>query len=478
MASKTISFTFKVDDTLTNVTSAKLSDPTGAYGVKRNDTDAVVVADDTAFTHDGTGTYSYEFDEPTTGLTYTYWIEVVYAGRTYRWEKTTAGTVAIAATAAAGGDKLTFYDAMQHVLDFARDHGAMPTKALVRRVIQRAYDEVVHAHDWTFLHDIYRIQAYAAQTSGTVAYDHDTYQLTLSSNTWPTWATKTYGAAVLVDDVICDVQSRTSSTILTLSSNRNPGADVASGASYTLFPRWYALPNDFLELDHPVSETLFNFGKKVSLADIAARHRFVTGTNEIQYWAVGANPNGGMALHVHPALDQAYRLDVPYKKRPSELRVDGLNSNHYAGTVSTSGSTVTGSSSAFSSDMVGAMIWLREDSTVPTGVDGDTPYTEAHQISAVSSTTSITTETTMSTLSDVKYRITDPINLERVAWDAFLQCCEKQLARMRNYKEYRQIEENARRALRLAMAADHTASPRQTIGASRQHYRLKDMRSS
>lgn len=78
----TLTFRFKVAGVLTDLTSATLSDPTGAYGIKRNDTDAVVVADGAAMTHSATGIYTYSFDEPAADLTYGYYVEWVYAGET------------------------------------------------------------------------------------------------------------------------------------------------------------------------------------------------------------------------------------------------------------------------------------------------------------------------------------------------------------------------------------------------------------
>lgn len=89
----TIEKTFTIDDSPADVTSCKLSDPTGAYGVKRNDTDAVVVADGTDMTKKATGVYRHTFTEPAVDLTYTYWTEWVYAGETYREEGTVEGAV-------------------------------------------------------------------------------------------------------------------------------------------------------------------------------------------------------------------------------------------------------------------------------------------------------------------------------------------------------------------------------------------------
>jgi len=95
MAEINLRETFKINDVAIDVTSAVLSDPTGTFGVKRDDTDAVVVVDDVAMTKAETGVYTYSFDEPIgeTGLTYTYWVEWVYEGRTYRDEHQVTGTI-------------------------------------------------------------------------------------------------------------------------------------------------------------------------------------------------------------------------------------------------------------------------------------------------------------------------------------------------------------------------------------------------
>jgi len=77
--SVTLHETFTIDGALADVTSVKLSDPTSTFGVKRNDNDAVIVADGTAMTKVSTGTYEYTFTEPEGGLTYTYWVEWLYA---------------------------------------------------------------------------------------------------------------------------------------------------------------------------------------------------------------------------------------------------------------------------------------------------------------------------------------------------------------------------------------------------------------
>ena len=77
---------FMVNGVLADATSLTLRDPTGAYGVQRNDTGTMVVPPGTAMTRTGLGTYEYEFTDPVAGLSYTYWVEAVYEGETLPFE--------------------------------------------------------------------------------------------------------------------------------------------------------------------------------------------------------------------------------------------------------------------------------------------------------------------------------------------------------------------------------------------------------
>lgn len=68
-----------------------LSDITGTFGVKRNDTDAVIVADGTAMTNVGTGLYQHEFVDPAQDLIYTYAFEIVHNSQTIHLEDVVPG---------------------------------------------------------------------------------------------------------------------------------------------------------------------------------------------------------------------------------------------------------------------------------------------------------------------------------------------------------------------------------------------------
>jgi len=159
MATKTIGFTHSANGVLTDATSAKLSDPTGTFGVKRNDTDAVVVADGTDFANASTGRYTYSFTEPAAGLSYTYWIELTYDGRTNHYERTIAGATG------GGTGAVTFSELKQDVayyLGYGMTSGDWSSDQLqiiercVKRGLQRFYrpppvDGQRYAHEWHFL---------------------------------------------------------------------------------------------------------------------------------------------------------------------------------------------------------------------------------------------------------------------------------------------------------------------------------------
>lgn len=83
-----LTFTHRVANVLTDATSVVLSDPTGTFGVKRDDTGAMVVAAGTVMPRLEAGTYQYTFAAPAAGLTYTWYAEWVYGGATYRAEFT------------------------------------------------------------------------------------------------------------------------------------------------------------------------------------------------------------------------------------------------------------------------------------------------------------------------------------------------------------------------------------------------------
>jgi len=93
----TLTFPTKIGGVPANVTSVVLCDPAAVptYGVKRNDTDAVLVAANTAMTNPAVGTYTYSFNHAE-GVVHTAWIKWVYAGATNYRQVLFTGSILIA----------------------------------------------------------------------------------------------------------------------------------------------------------------------------------------------------------------------------------------------------------------------------------------------------------------------------------------------------------------------------------------------
>lgn len=88
-ADHTIQRSIRVNGVLTDATSVKFSDPTGSFGVRRQDTGEVIVPDGTDLVRISTGLYSYAIpgEDLVAGKVYEYWIERELGGVTTRTER-------------------------------------------------------------------------------------------------------------------------------------------------------------------------------------------------------------------------------------------------------------------------------------------------------------------------------------------------------------------------------------------------------
>jgi hypothetical protein len=353
----------------------------------------------------------------------------------------------------------TFADAVEalHVFTGGKDrHSADPEDC--RRAVLAAYESVATACDWSFLYRNGRIQLRAPYTTATVQYTAASRALVLSAEgTWPSWARD---ASVRIGDVVADVESVSGQTA-TLDATMAPRDDVAAGTSYSLWPRWYALPNDFEAMGPTMEEdAAWLLGSYVPPQEMAKWVRWDDRTGDIHRWSIRDVPDlyGTMGLFVHPASDSDETLDFVYRARPRALRYSGLGNAEAAGTITvTAGSAdVIGSSTPFASNMVGSILRIGTTDHWPvTGLMGDDPYAEQRSIIAVDSTTALTLDANVVTSrSDVSYMITDPVEFYRDVWQAFLRVAESELASAKNFDDRKLIYARAQRALSEAKAAD------------------------
>jgi hypothetical protein len=372
----------------------------------------------------------------------------------------------------------TYADVLDRLRYFATGQGVGADQTLMRMCVEESYREITQARHWSCLEANARIQLRAPQTTGTVVFDLTGHAsgndrvLTLTDATWPEAWVKDASIRLGSPEIVCDVEDYLTSTTITLDATMSPIADVSS-TTYSLYPRWYALPNDFLSMDLPMDEESWILGEESTKAEIERLQRYNSATGNIQQYAVAQVPDlyGTMGLFIYPASDESETLDIPYRRRPRAMVYSGLDGTiDCAGTVTlTSGSaSVTGSSTAFESGMAGAILRVATGTVRPTGTAGQVRYAEQYSIKSVESATALTlTSDATTSRSDKAYSISDPVDVDAAVYDALMACCEKNLARMMRAKNMRDVEMAFEKALRVAKAADHRGHQPVIAGAPR-----------
>jgi hypothetical protein len=331
---------------------------------------------------------------------------------------------------------VTYYDCVQVALDFLAGNNTTAGQRDIRRAIHEAYRELGEAFGWSFLHKQGRVQLSALYSTGTVGYNSTTRVLTIASGSWPSWA---QDATVRVGDIPCRVQTRTNSTSLVLDSMMNPGKVVATGTSHQIYPTCYTLPHDFLSMVQPWGEESWRTAKSVSYDRILALDRYRQTSGSIRRFCVRevADLHGSLGLYIHPPSDAAQTLDFIYQRRGRALRYTGHDATERAGTISvTAAGVVTGTETSFDSTyMPGAVVRIGVDGTNnPTGLDGLYPYSDERIVASVASSTSLTLDGTTTARTDVKYVITDPVDIDLSLANCLYAGIRQYLASGRNFK--------------------------------------------
>lgn len=329
---------------------------------------------------------------------------------------------------------ITYRDLVNAVIDYVGGDNSPEAERFARRAVLVAYDDVVTGHTWSYYFTRGRIVSVAQQTTGTITYTESTRTVVLAGATWPTWAA--FGTIVL-DQFPFAILERVDSTTLTLVENNTPGANLAAGTTYTLYRDTYAMPADFRTADEVIN--MNNTGPLAFLHPRewlnSQRLRRGPSTPRAYTFTGDALYPGRMVCRFTPPPDQAYLFDFLYQRSARAMAI----LEYKTGTVTTTGTntTVTGSGTAWTSDMIGSVIRLSDNATnVPTSRDGQYPYTIERLIVDVVSPTEITVDSTISTaLSSVKHLISDPADIEEIAMSTFLMReCEKQMRLVKRMK--------------------------------------------
>lgn len=366
-----------------------------------------------------------------------------------------------------GTDTFTYRDVLDHLVDYRDSNPSANAMRDARRAMKAGLREISNVHRWSYLYGVGRINTVASYSTGTFAYDHtgDTYerQVTLTDGTWPDWAAY---SVFEYNDVTYEVAERYSDTVVQLSANSNPGADIAAGATYKIYRDTYTLPVDFQAMDEPYSQALNGPLEYVTPHNWLAAQRSLPTSGPSTVYTITGSPDfqNAMAIRFYPWPDTATTIDYVYHKYPRNATVE----DEHAGTVTTvaGSTTITGSNTNFTDDVIGSIIRISGDtSLLPTGRDGANPFAYERMIMGRNSATSITVDQNLSeALTNTKYVISDPIDIESGPMaNVFLRLCEAQLAKIVRLPDREDIQADFELALRRAKESDMRVFSRMSI---------------
>lgn len=327
---------------------------------------------------------------------------------------------------------LTMRDLIDRLIDFGGGSLTAVNLQKYRSAIDEAYRQLVNHHEWKYYVGPYNFTFSAPYSTGTIEYDHtggsSERLVTLSGSgaAFPSWAA--YGH-IRIDDAFYQVNERLGNTTLTLRRETNPGADAAAGTSYTLYRSVYTLPADFKKLYAPENDANNWWVQNYVSPEVwYANERHINQSGTPYEWTLLPDPHfyNAMAVVVRPYPNAATGYGMVYTRYPRPLVISGYNdATDFPGTVAVAGTTtVTGTSTAFSSKMIGSV--LRTGDTAaptqgPSGLTGLSPYVDQKIIVAVASATSLTVDSAFdSTYSGRKYCISDPVDVPTYLLDALL----------------------------------------------------------
>lgn len=354
----------------------------------------------------------------------------------------------------------TFQDFLQTLLDSIDVDRSGRSHRLAQQALIHAHRDLPFRHNWTYYNARFHLATEAKYTTGTIEYDHtggsSERLVTLTGGTWPENAR--FGNIVVANQHY-EVEQRIDGTHLTLSAENNPGVDIAASTAYAWYRDCYLLPIDFARMSQ-----LFDPANVRELDDVTPSEYL----QKARVWRTPSVPYcytlmqsrkhlGSLALFFGPAPESPVGYDAIYQRQPRELRTE----KESTGVVGVSGTAVTGVGTAFSQKHVGSVLRLSDNTQQePTPYWGGlsvplNPYAAQRIITSVASATSATIDASATTDGNVKYTISDPIDIEAGAMmTAFQMLAEAHLSRLLKREDAMQQMQLAEAAIVRAIQAD------------------------
>jgi hypothetical protein len=255
------------------------------------------------------------------------------------------------------------------------------------------------------------------------------------------------------------------STVLTLDPVLNPGPNgdalIPAGTPFQLYCDTYDLPEDFIATDQEFADISWGGMEYVHPNKwLQVTRYYASYSNTPRYYTIRGNPKipNRLSVSIFPFPDSDRTIDFVYHRGARKVTIDRYQTG--SASVNASGGatqTVTGTGTNWTASMAGSVIRLSGDSlNFPTDFAGDNPAAIERNIVSVQSATQLTVDDAISqSFSGVKYRISDPIDVESGAmYEAFVRCAEMHASIQRNSKDRELARKEYMLALEIAKEAD------------------------
>ena len=356
-----------------------------------------------------------------------------------------------------------FSDQRAMLLSTYKNSGVQLGLDRATEAVNQAYRKIGAAQRWSYLHRRTQINTQAPYVTGTVGFTLATRTLTLTGGTFPTWAAQ---GTILFNESVYQVQQMVDANNLVLQDGRCPTTDIVSGQIYKLVQLEYLLPADYLRTEEFVQIGSWWLLRELQPGSMLQTARLFSQPSRPYQYSVRGSLfyHDRLALEFSPTPDANYTHDLTYFAKP---RPPQLPYQYTTGTVSVSGTAVTGSGTNFTSNMVGCQLRLGSATAIPEGEFGPNGSLNEYTILAVNSATSITLQTAGITVSGYKYLIDDPIDIDRQSMDEyFCRCCEYEYEVLSRGTRVSEKEHDMNVALANAKARDIRLSPWQQGAAA------------
>lgn len=326
-------------------------------------------------------------------------------------------------------DVRTYQDLVEYLEDSTDWDRSHANHRRLRGAIEEAYRDLPNERLWSYYSQVGTLNIKAPYSTGTVTYQHTGAAsgerlLTLVGGTFPEWASE---GMVLINSTPYEANDRISDTELTLTPASNPGEDIAAATTYQLYRDTYPLPVNCRAVNRMEDVRQTNQPIFVPPSEwLSAQRIWSHSPGQPMYFTVTGSPDylSTLAIRFAPPPSAAITFRYMYTRNPRSLAVELYDEGVV--TVAPGNATIAGTGTAWTTDMIGAVIRFSEGLALPGSVIGVRPRAYERVVKDVTGPTSLVLDSAIATtLTQVRYAISDPLDIHVPSmWSALKKCAD------------------------------------------------------